>query len=101
MGPSSGKTLAQRFGFSKSPPVTFAVANGDPPMLLNLHDVNSPSLLKQKIGLYLNVQVTEIDGLQRFKALCSRRRACVVIGFQSMANRVGAVEVLVPALRDR
>eukprot|EP00927_Polykrikos_kofoidii_P022293 TRINITY_DN20847_c0_g1_i1.p1 TRINITY_DN20847_c0_g1~~TRINITY_DN20847_c0_g1_i1.p1 ORF type:complete len:549 (+),score=84.28 TRINITY_DN20847_c0_g1_i1:210-1856(+) len=96
----SGKTLAQRFNLPK-PPVTFAVANGDPPLLFDLFGVSQPQQLRRKVDMYLAPQVTELDGLARFKQLCSRRRACLVVSFQTMSARVEASKELVPLLAER
>mmetsp|Transcript_76481 Transcript_76481/g.212431 ORF Transcript_76481/g.212431 Transcript_76481/m.212431 type:complete len:443 (+) Transcript_76481:66-1394(+) len=96
----SGRTLAQRFNLPK-PPVTFAVANGDPPLPLDMKGVVRPRQLQRKAGLYLTAQVTEVDGLARFKALCSKRGSCLVVGFQTLKNRVAAISTLLPLLEER
>lgn len=94
---SSGKTLADRFRLPK-PPVTFAVANGDAPLVLDLHDVVDAWQLKLKADMYLMVRVTEIEYLHDFRALCSTRRACLVVSFRVLEQRVAVGDTVVPLL---
>eukprot|EP00746_Dinoflagellata_sp_MGD_P111239 gnl/MRDRNA2_/MRDRNA2_48057_c0_seq1.p1 gnl/MRDRNA2_/MRDRNA2_48057_c0~~gnl/MRDRNA2_/MRDRNA2_48057_c0_seq1.p1 ORF type:complete len:365 (-),score=81.60 gnl/MRDRNA2_/MRDRNA2_48057_c0_seq1:164-1258(-) len=97
---ANGKTLAQRFRLPK-PPVTFAVANGDPPLVLNLKNIVKPQQLKQKADLYLTAQVTEVHTVTRFKELCSKRKICLVVIFQTPDIRMSAVDLLMPLLDKR
>jgi len=93
----SKKTLAQRFHLPK-PPVTFVVANGDPPVMLDMAGAVKPWQLVRKAAPHLGVQVTRIDGLARFKSLCSQRKACLVVCFQTQQALVAATATLSPLL---
>merc|ERR1712137_468838 len=46
------------------------------------------------------VKVTSIDGLTRFKSLCSKRRACLVVGYRSKTQLAAASQVLTPFLAE-
>jgi len=93
----SGTTLAHRFDFPR-PPVTVAVANGDPPVVMDLHGVAKPWQLKRKAAPHLTASIEKIDGPQRFKQFCSSRRACLVVGFKTTQAFAGAVKTLTPLL---
>jgi len=97
---SSQKTLAQRFGLPK-PPVALAVANGDPPVVLDLSAVVRPSDLKDLAASHLKVKITHISGLSSFKALCTKRSACLVIGYRAAKTLRAASKALAPFLGER
>jgi len=94
---ASGKTLAHRFNLPK-PPVAFAVANGDPPEVVDIEGVTKPWQLRRKLQSTLQATVTRIDGPKSFKALCTSRRACLVVGFKTANALSGAMQVLSPLL---
>jgi len=94
---SSGKTLAHRFNFPK-PPVTFMVANGDAPSILDVDGMSKAWQLKRKAAPFLSTSVERIDSPDRFKQYCSSRKACLVVGFKSAPLLSGALQVLKPLL---
>jgi hypothetical protein len=96
---ASGKTLAHRFDFPK-PPVMFAVANGNPPMLLDFEGMTKPWQLRRKAQTYLGAEVTRIDSSETFKSACTSRRACVVVGFKTATMLSETLSVLQPLLQE-
>eukprot|EP00927_Polykrikos_kofoidii_P033954 TRINITY_DN28792_c0_g1_i1.p1 TRINITY_DN28792_c0_g1~~TRINITY_DN28792_c0_g1_i1.p1 ORF type:complete len:555 (+),score=106.69 TRINITY_DN28792_c0_g1_i1:40-1665(+) len=95
----SGKTLAHRFNFPK-PPVTFAVANGDVPMIVDLAGVAKPWQLRRKVQSYLSASVQRIDGPDSFKTFCSSRRACMIVGFRDAPVLASTLALLNPLLDE-
>lgn len=96
---ASGKTLAHRFDFPK-PPVIFAVANGDPPLVVDMGGLTKPWQLRRKMNPHLRPNVTRIDSPQTFKALCTSRRACLMVGFKAAPMLADTLAVLQPVLED-
>jgi len=96
---ASGKTLAHRFDF-RTTPVVFAVANGDPPLVVDLAGVTKPWQLRRKVQSHLRPNVTRIDSPHTFKALCTSRRACLMVGFKSANMLADTLTVLQPVLED-
>eukprot|EP00747_Dinoflagellata_sp_TGD_P185485 gnl/TRDRNA2_/TRDRNA2_42048_c0_seq1.p1 gnl/TRDRNA2_/TRDRNA2_42048_c0~~gnl/TRDRNA2_/TRDRNA2_42048_c0_seq1.p1 ORF type:complete len:540 (-),score=121.12 gnl/TRDRNA2_/TRDRNA2_42048_c0_seq1:88-1491(-) len=96
---SSGKTLAHRFDFPK-PPVTFAVANGDPPVPIDMEGIVKPWQLRRKVQSHLQVSVPRMDSAASFQSLCTRRPACLVVGFKSAPVLASALAVLNPVLEE-
>lgn len=96
---ASGKTLAHRFDF-RTTPVVFAVANGDPPLVVDLAGVTKPWQLRRKVQSHLRPNVTRIDSPHTFKALCTSRRACLMVGFKTANMLADILAVLQPVLED-
>lgn len=95
--PQSQKTLAQRFSLPK-PPLTLAVANGDPPARLDLSSVVTAEQLQKLATPHLNTKLTHIDGLASFKSFCTKRNSCLVVAYRSAATLREASRVLAPVL---
>eukprot|EP00933_Yihiella_yeosuensis_P041046 TRINITY_DN35493_c0_g1_i1.p1 TRINITY_DN35493_c0_g1~~TRINITY_DN35493_c0_g1_i1.p1 ORF type:complete len:489 (+),score=117.96 TRINITY_DN35493_c0_g1_i1:47-1513(+) len=96
----SGKTLAQRFNFPK-PPVAFAVANGDPPVVIDLQGMSKPWQLKRKAAPALAASVERIASPESFKSYCTNRQACVVISFRTAKQLGDVLEVINPVLQKQ
>jgi len=97
---SSGKTLAHRFNFPK-PPVAFAVANGDPPVVIDLDGVSKPWQLRRKVLPHLQVSVARINGPEEFKLFCSSRRACMMVSFKVATQLAYVLSLLTPLLEEK
>mmetsp|Transcript_71519 Transcript_71519/g.155370 ORF Transcript_71519/g.155370 Transcript_71519/m.155370 type:complete len:471 (+) Transcript_71519:101-1513(+) len=95
----SGKTLAQRFNFP-GPPVAFAVANGDPPLVLDLEGVTKPWQLRRKVQAHLAASVARINSPEAFRSTCTSRRACVLVGFRTAPALAAALRVFNVVLED-
>eukprot|EP00930_Biecheleria_cincta_P055648 TRINITY_DN41945_c0_g1_i1.p1 TRINITY_DN41945_c0_g1~~TRINITY_DN41945_c0_g1_i1.p1 ORF type:complete len:448 (-),score=80.95 TRINITY_DN41945_c0_g1_i1:99-1442(-) len=95
--PQSQKTLAHRFSLPK-PPLTLAVANGDPPARLDLSSVVTAEQLQKLAAQHLGTKITPIDGLAGFKSFCTKRSSCLVIAYRSAATLREASRVLAPIL---
>jgi len=94
---ASGKTLAHRFDFPK-PPVTFAVANGDPPALVDVQGMAKPWQLRRKLQGLVQASVARIGDPKSFKSFCTSRRACLVVGFKAARTLASAMRLLNPVL---
>jgi len=92
----SGRTIAQRFKLKKSPPLTFVVANGDSPKLLDLIGISTTEELEKRIKPALKVAVARIDNLKKWPAQCTSRRTCVVVGHKNNAQKTTAMNLLTP-----
>jgi len=92
----SGRSVAQRFKLNLKPPLSFVVANGNKPRVLNLAGISHPEALEKRIKPALALQIYRIDTLKKWSSLCTSRRACVVIGHKHNAQRDTALNVLKP-----
>jgi len=92
----SGRSVAQRFKMNLKPPLSFVVANGNKPRVLNLGGLSDPEVLEKRIKPALELQIYRIDTLKKWSSLCTSRRACVVIGHKQNAQRDTALNVLKP-----
>lgn len=94
---ASGKTLAHRFDLPK-PPVVFAVANGDPPLVVDMEGVKKPWHLRRKVQAHLQASVARIDGPKSFRSFCTSRRACLVVGYKAAPLLAESLQLLNPLL---
>jgi len=92
----SGRSVAQRFKLNLKPPLSFVVANGNNPRVLNLAGISDPEIFEKRIKPALALQIYRIDTLKKWSFLCTSRRACVVIGHKHNAQRDTALNVLKP-----
>jgi hypothetical protein len=92
----SGRSVAQRFKLKLSPPVTFAVANGDKPKLVDLIGVSKTEHLEKKLKPLLRIQAERIDKLKEWTSKCTGRRTCIVIGHKQSAQKTTAMNLLTP-----
>jgi len=92
----SGRSVAQRFKLNGKPPLSFVVANGNEPVVLNLTGVSDLEVLEERVKPALALEIHRIDKLEQWSSLCTSRRACVVIGHKHNAERDMALEILKP-----
>lgn len=97
--PESNRTLADRFKFRSSPPVSFAVANGNKPVMLSLVGVSKPEQLEKSIKHLLDAPVSsKVDTLKKWSSLCTSRKSCVVVGHKNPAQRDTVLTMIKPLL---
>lgn len=92
----SGRSVAQRFKLKLSPPLTFAIANGDKPRLVDLIGVSKTEQLEKKVKPVLKTQVELINNVKKWPSLCTGRRTCVVVGHKNNAQKDTAMNLLRP-----
>lgn len=92
----SGRSVAQRFSLNLKPPLSFVVANGNKPKLLNLGGVGKYEDLEKKVAPALKTDTYRIDTLKKWGSLCTSRRTCVVIGHKNTAQRDAALNIFRP-----
>jgi len=94
----SGRSVAQRFKLSASPPLSFLVANGNKPRVVSLVGAKQPEDLEKKLKPALALETPRIDTLKKWSTLCTSRRACVVVGHKNTAQRDTALNLVRPNL---
>lgn len=94
----SGRSVAQRFKMKLSPPLTFVVANGNKPRVVNMVGVSKAEDLEKKLKPALKIDTYRIGKLKDWSSLCTSRRACVVVGHKWPAQKDTAVTLLRPML---
>lgn len=92
----SGRSVAQRFKLNLKPPLSFVVANGNKPRILNLVGISSGDILQKRVMPALQLQTYRIDSLKKWSSLCTSRRACVIVGHRQHPQRDAALNVLKP-----
>jgi hypothetical protein len=92
----SGRSVVQRFKLKMSPPLTFAVANGDSPRLVDMIGVSKTEHLEKKLKPLLKVQTERIDSLKKWPSKCTGRRTCIVVGYKQTAQKDTAMNLLKP-----
>merc|ERR1719410_559321 len=65
----SGRSVAQRFKMNLKPPLSFVVANGNKPRVLNLGGLSDPEVLEKRIKPALELQIYRIDTLKKWSSL--------------------------------
>jgi len=93
---ASGRSIAKRFKLRDSPPLSFVVANGNKPRILNLVGASKTEELEKKIAPALKVVTYKIDTLKKWSTMCASRRTCVVIGHKKTAQRDTALNIVRP-----
>lgn len=96
----SGRSVAQRFKLRRDPPLSFVVANGNSPRLLNLVGISKTEELEKRVKPALILETHKIDALRKWGSLCTSRRTCVVVGYKHSAQREAALNVLRPLLEQ-
>lgn len=94
----SGRSVAQRFKLNLKPPLSFVVANGNKPRVLDLLGISKAEDLEKRVKPALEVKTYRIDTLKKWSSLCTSRRSCVVVGHRINAQRDTAVTLLRPLL---
>jgi len=92
----SGRSVAQRFQLSLKPPLSFVVANGNKPKLLNLAGVSKYEDFEKRVKPALKTDTYRIDTLKKWGSLCTSRKTCVVIGHKNTAQRDAALTMFRP-----
>lgn len=93
----SGRSVAQRFGWGdRKPPLTFLIANGNKPRLVNMVGVSKQEELTKKLLPGVKVSTYKISALKDWTRHCSSRRTCVVIGHKQTAHRDAALAIFKP-----
>lgn len=96
----SGRSISQRFQLNKKPPLSFVVANGNKPRVLNLAGVTAEDLEK-RVNPALKLAVSRIDTLKKWPSLCTSRKTCLVIGHKNVAQRDFAQGLFNKALLEK
>jgi len=98
----SGRSVAERFDFNRKPPLSFVVANGNKPRILNLAGISTPEDLEKRVKPALATPgVTKIDTLKKWPASCTSRKTCIVIGHKNQAQRTFAQDLFPKALLEK
>jgi len=97
----SGRSIAQRFKFRNSPPLTFLVANGNKPRLMNLAGVNKAEDIEKKAKPALKLDTHRISTLKGWPSLCTKSRTCVVIGHKTQSQRDQALTIIRPLMESQ
>lgn len=96
----SGRSVAQRFKFRNSPPLTFLVANGNKPRIMNLVGVNKAEDIEKKAKPALKLDAHRIDTLKRWPTFCTKSRTCIVIGHKTQTQRDEALTIIRPLMES-
>jgi len=94
----SGRSIAQRFKLSLRPPLSFVVANGNKPSIVNLGGVSKAEDLERKAKLPLALSTNKISSLKDWPALCTTKSTCVVIAYKQFQQRDSALALITPML---
>lgn len=97
---SSGRSVAQRFKLRTSPPLTFLIANGNKPRIMNLVGVKEAEDIERKAKPALTLEPQRIDSLKSWPAHCTSRRNCLVIGYKHQSQRDNALSVIRPLMES-
>eukprot|EP00971_Amphidinium_carterae_P307929 6119573-Amphidinium_carterae.1 len=96
----SGRSVAERFNLPPSPPLLFLAASGEPPKTIDLRGLRKGEDLVEKVVPLLKVATGRIENMKQWQSLCTSRRACVVIGHKTKAQRDSALAVFRPLLES-
>jgi len=96
----SGRSVAQRFKLRQSPPLSFLVANGNSPRVVNLAGVSKQEDLEKKIKPATEIKTTRIGTLKDFSKQCTSRRSCTVLGHKNAAQRDTALGMIKPLIES-
>lgn len=97
---ASGRSVAQRFGLKRSPPLSFVVANGNKPRVVDFAGISKIEDLERKMLPALALEVHKIDALKKWPNLCTSRRSCIVVGHKHQAQKETALNMLKPLLEQ-
>jgi len=96
----SGRSVAQRFKLNLKPPLSFVVANGNNPKMINFAGMK-PEDLEKRVKPALDLSIARIDTLKKWPTHCTSRKTCIVIGHKNVAQRDHAQKMFPKAFLER
>lgn len=95
---SSGRSVAERFQLKKRPPLTFVIANGNKPKVVELESISTGEALVKKVKPALKIETQSISSPKTWSSHCASRRTCIVVGYKHTAERETATTLFRPLL---
>ena len=95
---SSGKSLSERFNLPYKSPAVIAVANGNPPVVIETESMTKPEQLQKSLQPHVELSVPQIDTADVLKSQCAKRPACLMIVFDADSLLQNTLAGLMPVL---